>query len=62
MKKKALVVGSGFGGIASALRLSKLGFQVTISLGKNHSSFVGNLGRFGPTSCNNRLKGKGKKV
>ena len=30
MKKKALVVGSGFGGIASALRLRKLGFQVTI--------------------------------
>ena len=30
MEKKALVVGSGFGGIASALRLRKLGFQVTI--------------------------------
>ena len=30
MKKKALVVGSGFGGIASALRLRRLGFQVTI--------------------------------
>ena len=30
MKKQALVVGSGFGGIASALRLRKLGFQVTI--------------------------------
>ena len=30
MKKKALVIGSGFGGIASALRLRKLGFQVTI--------------------------------
>merc|ERR1711991_1274282 len=28
--KKAIVVGSGFGGIASALRLRKLGFQVTI--------------------------------
>ena len=30
MKKKALVVGSGFGGIASALRLKRLGFDVTI--------------------------------
>ena len=30
MKKQALVVGSGFGGIASALRLRKLGFQATI--------------------------------
>ena len=30
MEKKALVVGSGFGGIASALRLRRLGFQVTI--------------------------------
>ena len=30
MKKQALVVGSGFGGIASALRLRKLGFKVTI--------------------------------
>ena len=30
MKKKALVVGSGFGGIASALRLRKLGFHVTV--------------------------------
>ena len=30
MKKQALVVGSGFGGIASALSLRKLGFQVTI--------------------------------
>ena len=30
MKKKALVVGSGFGGIASALRLRKLGYDVTI--------------------------------
>ncbi len=30
MKKKALVVGSGFGGIASALRLRALGFEVEI--------------------------------
>ena len=30
MKKKALVVGSGFGGISSALRLKRLGFHVTI--------------------------------
>ena len=30
MKKKALVVGSGFGGIASALRLKALGYEVTL--------------------------------
>ena len=28
--KKALVIGSGFGGIASALRLKKIGFEVTL--------------------------------
>ena len=27
---KAIVIGSGFGGIASALRLNKLGFKVTL--------------------------------
>src|SRR6056300_463717 len=30
MNKKAIVIGSGFGGIASALRLNKLGFKVTL--------------------------------
>ena len=30
MKKKALVVGSGFGGIASALRLRALGYEVRL--------------------------------
>ena len=30
MKKTALVVGSGFGGIASALRLKALGYNVTL--------------------------------
>ena len=30
MKKSALVVGSGFGGIASALRLKALGYNVTL--------------------------------
>ena len=30
MKKTALVVGSGFGGIASALRLRALGYNVTL--------------------------------
>ena len=28
--KKALIIGSGFGGIASALRLKKIGFEVTL--------------------------------
>ena len=28
--KKAIIIGSGFGGIASALRLNKIGFDVTI--------------------------------
>ena len=30
MNKKAIIIGSGFGGIASALRLNKLGFKVTL--------------------------------
>jgi phytoene desaturase len=30
MNKKAIVIGSGFGGLASALRLNKLGFKVTL--------------------------------
>ena len=30
INKKAIVIGSGFGGIASALRLNKLGFKVTL--------------------------------
>ena len=30
MKKKAIVIGSGFGGIASALRLKGLGYDVSI--------------------------------
>ena len=30
INKKALIIGSGFGGIASALRLKKIGFEVTL--------------------------------
>ena len=30
MSKKAIVIGSGFGGIATALRARKLGFEVTL--------------------------------
>ena len=30
MTKKAIVVGSGFGGIASSLRLKALGYDVTL--------------------------------
>ena len=30
MSKNCLVIGAGFGGIASALRLRRLGFNVTI--------------------------------
>ena len=30
MKKTAIVIGSGFGGIASALRLKKLGYNVSL--------------------------------
>ena len=30
MNKKAIVIGSGFGGIAISLRLRKLGFKTTI--------------------------------
>ena len=30
MNKKAIVIGSGFGGIAISLRLKKLGYDTTI--------------------------------
>ena len=30
INKKAIIIGSGFGGIASALRLNKIGFDVTL--------------------------------
>ncbi|MFM7673048.1 MAG: phytoene desaturase family protein, partial [Candidatus Fonsibacter sp.] len=56
MEKKAIVIGSGFGGIASALRLKAKGYNVTIiekhnDLGGRARTFIKNGYTFdaGPT-------------
>ena len=36
MNKKAIVIGSGFGGIAISLRLKKLGYDTTIDLNEDY--------------------------